>query len=278
MNRNLKASLVQGMAVVVTSLLLSAVGSAARRERLMTQESLPDEPIQISEVRVKGQPVQFGRRFVADERWLNGLKFVVKNVSPKAISHITLLIEQSVPGAPTFEIILRKGYFDPFAEKPTGEGPPVVAPGMAAELTLDGEEYKTYIDSLPEEFKGPAVPLVNVRIHRAVFEDGSMWYKGMLHYRNPDRPSSWYPAPGEKERFIEKMHRGRSAQTALAVPNAKPAGSLGEHWTFPLFQPASYTAGLGGAPPRAAQVNPCVNYFGTSYGHCGFTQCDPTDR
>ncbi|HST51186.1 MAG TPA: hypothetical protein VLJ61_04175, partial [Pyrinomonadaceae bacterium] len=185
-------------------LLLCTASAAVPKNRMIESASLPDEPVEITAIKVKEANVKFWEKFAADEDWLSGITFTVKNTSEKRISHVELLIEQSISETLSFTIPVGVGEFRPLTQ--SAAGPAIALPGETVEIRLSDERYKGFRNAVPVEYKFVPVTEVKVHIERVVFTDGSMWYKGMLHYRDPNNPRRWFPAPGEKERFIEKMH------------------------------------------------------------------------
>jgi hypothetical protein len=183
--------------------LLCSAAAAAPKDRTLKRASLPDEPVEITEIKVKENRVQFWEQFPADDDWLSGITFTVKNTSERQISHLTLLIEQPISETFSLTIPVGAGDFNPLGQ--TVSGPAIAAPGKTVEIRLSEGRYRGFRDAVPTQYQFTPITQVTIHVQRVVFTDGTMWYKGMLHQRDPNNPRRWYPAPGEKERFLEKM-------------------------------------------------------------------------
>ncbi len=83
---------------LVSAILLGALdcGAVAARQsgqRVVGQapaEAGRQSPVEVVAVQVKGEPVMPGRSFAADDDWLLGLTFRLKNVSDRPISYVEI--------------------------------------------------------------------------------------------------------------------------------------------------------------------------------------------
>jgi hypothetical protein len=245
-------------------LLFCAVSAAAPKNRIIKRASLPDEPVEITEIKVKEAKVNFWEKFAGDDDWLSGITFTVKNTSGKNISHVALLIEQPISESFSLTIPIGEGQFSPLSENAVG--PVIARAGETVEIRLSDERYKGFMHSVPLEFKFDPITEVKVHIERVVFTDGSMWYKGMLHYRDPNNSKRWLPAPGEKERFLEKMHARK--KTSVSLLRRPSSSALIEERDKALFQPINYIATPKADFLKSSQTRSCIDYYWTEYRPC----------
>lgn len=154
----------------------------------------PNEPVYVMDLSVKGEQHQINRHVrAADEDWLNGLTFKVKNVSKKNI----VFIYASLVFPETKAILGRTFVFDllygadprldvaPSTEKP-------LKPEEAAEFVLSDASYgmvKRSIELRITPMKN--INSVEIDILRVVFDDDTGWATGAFLHRDPNNPKRW---------------------------------------------------------------------------------------
>ncbi len=248
--------------------LIPGVSALAQSKRLINRNQLPDEPLDVVELRAHGVPVEFGKPFDADDQWLSGISFKVKNVSGKAIAHLSLRLAKPPENGLNFNIPLRAGYFDPFAANPIHGT--ILNPNETLDIGLDDRVYEGFMSRLPNEYSRTSLAQIDFSIESVVFTDGTRWHLGMILQRDPNQPNMWYPLPGEKERFEKKM-RDRSQ------PGGPPPSGFGRlasqiSSSDLVFLKIGYASTSVARRPVAQNLQVCVNWLAEVDFNCG-TSC-----
>jgi len=175
-------------------------------ERLVTRGFGPKgEPLEFSDVKVKGKSVRLNKKFEGEGEWLKELNLSLRNKSDKAITFAALHVDfpetKTLGGA----MVMHPVYVgqDP-SNNPSPARPPLrLGPGESVEISLAADfelikrSVETYrpVDQIRE---------VVIRLDRVMFEDGTLYSGGGLFKRNPDKssPRKWvlvsdYPPPAQ---------------------------------------------------------------------------------
>ena len=125
------------------------------KERAIQIKTYKNQPVDIVAVKVKGAPVEFGRKFAGDDDWFNGMVVTLKNVSDRPIVFATVSVmaphekngvRTQVEGRDLYENIeLIYGEPPPMpGGPPRSNRVPPLMPGQIAEVLLDerwGDEF-----------------------------------------------------------------------------------------------------------------------------------------
>ena len=163
--------------------------------RAITRESAPDnEPVIISDIRVRGNAVRFGERFDGDDTWLREITFRVKNRSNKPITYLQLdfLFPETRATGPVLLQQLLLGRRSDINSTLSNE-PLLLMPNESLEVSLASqlERFSRLI-----QLRYPSLGHINevaINLNEAMFEDGTLYSGGAIFRRNPDpnSPRRW---------------------------------------------------------------------------------------
>lgn len=183
------------LGVILIALVgLSVTGHAQpSRERVIVRMPVEkNEPLTIVETKVSGQRITLGQKISANDDWLRGLVFSVKNTSDKRVlfASVELFIQQPDGARGMFDI-----FYGPWAlqnRQPKPEEQLVgIPPGETTEISFSVQRYVGFMTFLDDTHIGPSVENVKVRFGRVIFEDDTMWTRGDQFSRDPTNPRSW---------------------------------------------------------------------------------------
>jgi len=185
-----------------------APAQGKKEDRMITKYSWRNEPIEISNLRVKGRVAKLDAVFEEDEDWLDGLTVTVKNISNKTVDYIELNLEFPAPdhSAPEPESVdhLLYGTYPQLPGQevtPHPDQPPLQA-GAKADLVLT--DYEGLRDFLVQTKKSTSVKQIQISISEVIFDNGTKWSGGQLFRRNPDHPNRWEPDRSQPPKANDK--------------------------------------------------------------------------
>lgn len=155
--------------------------------------SYSNEPVIITDLKIKGRPTQINSSVAEEEDWLNGLTFKIGNISKKKIVFIyveMLFPETKIVLGNPFAFDLRYGADPRLNDTPATEQP--VEPGKEAEFVVSGESYqklKRIIETRITPIRN--INSVQINILRVVFDDETAWATGSFMHRDPNNPKRW---------------------------------------------------------------------------------------
>ena len=238
---------------------LIAVAQSQESTRVLEKIQLKNEPIEIMEVRVGNKNgIRLGDSFQANEDWLSGLTFKVKNVSGKQIVRIELELQFPEVKFNNAVFVLPVQYGQvPDLEEPAVDNQGPVAPDAIVRMPVDHDTYggiKRIINGNGNAF---GVSKVRVRVSTIIFVDGTAWRNGYLHTRDPNNPRKWI-------RIVKNIRRSKTPLQTVGLFNSRPRS-----W----FQAVAYF-GEPGNLLRPTQIPACnVRYLGFAYISCGREYC-----
>lgn len=179
------------MFLVATWLIV--VAQSQESTRTPEKIHLKNEPIEIMEVKVGNKNgIRLGDSFQANDDWLSGLTFKVKNVSSKQIVRIELELQFPEVKFNNAVFVLPVQYGQvPDLEEPAIDNQGPVAPDDIVPMPVDRDTYagiKRIINGNGNAF---GVSKVRVRVSTIIFGDGTAWHNGYLHTRDPNNPRKW---------------------------------------------------------------------------------------
>lgn len=164
-------------------------------KKLIKKIAQPDDPIEISKLKVKGQPRNFDGEFDADEEWVKGLSVDVKNVSSREIIYFQVELDFPVDdtGARFFVVYLEYG------QQPTGGGDPGIKPlrpGEVVTLSVRDGIADALKRKLRERGSGKALGMNRATLYASQvwFDVNTAWAMGTILTRDPVDKSKWNPA------------------------------------------------------------------------------------
>jgi hypothetical protein len=170
-----------------------AVFTQELKTRKLVKFRETDEPVEIVKVTIDRREIPVNAAFDADDEWVKGLSFTVRNVSQKPIHYLSLEIGIPVTGTEADDIgitLTNGGRRDvPGDHK---KEPVNIQPGQAYELGFDVSQFaglKKHVEKL-----GGSLDTQNVRVNvgLVVFDDDTGWGSGQPMRRDPDNPGDWY--------------------------------------------------------------------------------------
>ncbi len=176
-------------------------GSAqiAQQKAVLKHFTPSNEPIDVTQIRVKAKAVKLGKEFDDGPDWLKHVTFRIKNKSDKVITFLQIDLDFPETEAVAGAIMMRQLFFGQRPDfKSTLRNPPLyLQPNETMEVSLEKEygDIKALI-----ELKYPSVENINkltIRTSDIVFEDGTLYAGGMFFRRNPDpdSPQKWLRIP-----------------------------------------------------------------------------------
>jgi hypothetical protein len=189
----------QILITVAVCLLLSSPALAQNKyERVIRKAALPFEPVKVLEVVVREQVVTFGDTFVADDDWLEGMRFKLKNTSGKAIvrMEIGLYIPGSVTGGYPFLIPINFGPVPSAVDdRCLSTYTNKLADGNEVEVVFTPQHYKAIRQLFASKGINKPIFDIDVRLGMVIFDDCTAWSEGQRLRRDPVKPNKWNAIP-----------------------------------------------------------------------------------
>jgi hypothetical protein len=151
----------------------------------------PNEPVVIDGVKIKGNPVNINSKIKADERWLDGLSFKVRNISNKHIVYLSLqlLFPETKTDGPMFAFPLRYGT-KPLQPNQTSTLDSL-APNQEIEFIVSGSQYEKLKQFIEHKTSIANINVANIDVDFVMFADDTGWATGMFMHRKSDDPTHW---------------------------------------------------------------------------------------
>ena len=187
---NINKTLLQVIAVAVL-LFLPVLGVGQGHERTINKVSWRTEPIKIVRLKIKGKPIELGKKFIEDDEWLQGLTVTVENVSNKLISRIELSLSFPRPEGPsqtipTYTVGLFYGR-DP-ADTEGSEAQKQVIPHESVDVKMLDVNLPFIREDLEKLGYPDRITQAEIRVDSVTFSDGSVWAGDEILYRDPTNP------------------------------------------------------------------------------------------
>jgi hypothetical protein len=147
------------------------------------------DPLEITEIKVKGRERKAGEGFVEDGEWLNDTTFKLTNKYSKPIAYLQInvnfpeILSKKVLGA-TFQYQIFLGRHP---EHKSDERPELlIMPGDTIEVSLASEYAE--IKRMIELTKTPvnSINRIVIKLSEAAFNDDTLYSGGRMYERNPD--------------------------------------------------------------------------------------------
>jgi hypothetical protein len=156
------------------------------------------DPLEITEIKVKGKAVKVAEKFVEDGEWLNEATFKLTNTYSKPVTYIQINVDfpEIVSNGAVLE---HQIYLGQHPEYKSDLAPVRILPGDSIEVSFasEYERMKRMIELGSKLAKRPAnnISKIVIQLNEAAFDDGTLYSGGRMHARNPDpngRPK-WIP-------------------------------------------------------------------------------------
>lgn len=187
----MKIRLVFAVVGVLFGSICSAVAQQADERVIVRLPIEKNEPLVILETKVNGRSIPLGQKFTANEDWIRGLVFVVKNTSDKRIlfASIDLFFASPISAKARFEVFYGSWALQNRPPKP-GEQLAGMLPGETAEIGFSDQRFAGFTRFL-QDISLVTVSKIDMRIGSVIFEDDTMWSRSEYFRRDPINPSSW---------------------------------------------------------------------------------------
>jgi hypothetical protein len=188
---------VVSLLVVNISMFVSTLHGLAGqvKEREIRKLDWPKEPVKIGKLKGKGAIIVLGEKFSADDDWMKGLTFSVKNTSEKTITYIEIELSfprdkgtQEEPDAHDRIIYGQYPALPGETATPHPDQPPI-KPGDTVDVVL--KDYDGIRDFLNNTHYPVSINRLEVSVGEVVFDDGTKWSGGGLFRRDHEKPNGW---------------------------------------------------------------------------------------
>jgi hypothetical protein len=187
-------NILRGFALSAIVLLMLATSAQTFAQQVRSRSLAPafeftniQMPIEIVSIKLNGKEVQPGEKIEADDDWLLGLSFTLKNISDKPIAFIEIGLRFPQPNG---FVVYSLNYGVDFSRgEPRREGsPPAIEPGETFNLALSKEKYPGFQRILALGGASKSFDSVPYHIARICFEGESdiIWEGGNLKRRDPN--------------------------------------------------------------------------------------------
>jgi hypothetical protein len=192
------------VAVLFVAVVAPVLTKAQNRKEIHERLSLVKYPVTLT-FELDGQPLKATEevrpelslrvlKFEADADWLRKLTLQLKNASGKTVTYVVIFLRFPQTANEKGRTGVHQIYLgtDPDGKFPRPELR--LAPNDTVEISLAKEidQIKTLVETrlpLAEVFE------VEVEMHAALFDDGTMFQAGMMYQRDPNDPRKWNPIP-----------------------------------------------------------------------------------
>jgi hypothetical protein len=165
-------------------------GPQNNKKTIVSPPSIVKEPVAIS-IKHRGQHVEANQEFDGDADWLKDVTLKLTNVSDKTITYIAIhLIFPETATAEKSSTGLHQIELGVHPDVPSNRSPIALRPGDSMEVTL-GNEYGDIKKLVEKRVSIDKINTVTVRPQTALFNDGTMFFAGMLYRRDPNKPGKW---------------------------------------------------------------------------------------
>jgi hypothetical protein len=157
------------------------------------QMTFPNEPIEISDLKLKGKVVSIDTKLKEKDDWLNGLTFKIRNKSGKRIVYLSLHIllpeTRTAPNQPVLAFPLKYGADPILSRQPTVDAP--LGINDEIEFRIVGPEYENLKQFVEKKTPLKNINFINIDIVMAIFDDDTAWDSGSILRRDPNNPRRW---------------------------------------------------------------------------------------
>ena len=165
-------------------------GPQNNKKTIVSPPSIVKEPVAIS-IKHRGQHVEANQEFDGDADWLKDVTLKLTNVSDKTITYIAIhLVFPETATAEKSSTGLHQIELGVHPDVPSNRSPIALRPGDSMEVTL-GNEYGDIKKLVEKRVSIDKINKVTVRPQTALFNDGTMFFAGMLYRRDPNNPGKW---------------------------------------------------------------------------------------
>jgi hypothetical protein len=224
-------------------------GAQQAKQRNVQLEAYKDQPVEIINVRVKGNPIKPKIKFTGSRDWLDGMTITLKNVLDKPVAYVSVLVGAYYErdGQRTKKRQgrdVQAGIELKYGAQPPRSGemaPPYRAPllpGETLDVVLSESSRNELFSLLSSENASTDIPEISVRVYEVFFTGDSetKWDAGFMYRRDQNDPQLWIPIESStSSRRVEGKPRFEKAR--LALPARAPV------FIDPDLEPCEYKNG-----------------------------------
>lgn len=164
-------------------------GQKLKRVVVDTGQTYPNEPIELTDLRIGGKPVLLNQGIEVGTDWLNGLEWKIKNISKKNILTVDLYLifpDIEVRGGKRFVYPMHYGYD---SKLPANYGNSMVTepmrPNDVVSFTVSDTNFMSIKPLIESEIPLPDLRHLRIRFELIVFDDDTAWAIGEEMRRFP---------------------------------------------------------------------------------------------
>lgn len=176
--------------IVLLGMMTGSTAAQSLQKRILHEQQLPSEapqPVTIDNLKVNGQSIAFDQGFEADEEWLRGLSFEIKNVSGKTITHLELSLRiAGTDGKNGSTSLFFFGKGGRLADAPAVS----LEPNQVLQVSYSEKLYGAY-KRLREHLQAERVNEATLEVSFAILESETGWRLGHWLRRDPDNAHRW---------------------------------------------------------------------------------------
>lgn len=164
------------------------------KKMIVSPPSLVKEPIAFT-IKHRGQQIKANEEFDGDADWLKDVTLKLTNVSDKTITYIAIhLIFPETATPDKSSTGLHQIELGVHPDVPIKRSPIILRPGESIEVSLENE-YPDMKKLVEKRVSIDKINKVTVRPQTALFDDGTMFFAGMLYHRDANNPHRWITIP-----------------------------------------------------------------------------------
>lgn len=240
-------------------LSISQNASAQSTGKTIWKITYGDEPVEISDVKVEGKDISFGKEFSAQSGWLGTLTFNVKNIGNKVINYvgITCLIqylEARERPMPSFD--MKAGfYYNAYRTVDKKNESIHLLPGQSISLQISEKQWRQFfatvgdIDTIQEPIK------ISLLISDVFVEDRTRWSMGCWQAMDTNDPTRWNLLRCTKPPALISSNTPSKAKLTSKLLSAKSTASK------KAYDDKCYAPDMGMTYQCSASVNDCSPLF-----------------
>jgi hypothetical protein len=162
----------------------------SNKKTVIRPPTIVKEPVAIT-IKHHGQQIKPNEEFEGGADWLKDVTLKLTNTSDKTITYLAIhLIFPETATAEKSSTGLHQIELGVHPDVPSNRVPFILSPGDSTEVTLESE-YADIMKLVEQRVPIDKINKVTVRPQTALFDDGTMFFAGMLYRRDPNNPGRW---------------------------------------------------------------------------------------
>jgi len=239
---------------IIFVVMLPVHGGGQGKNRAIKIKTFKDQPVEITEIKVKGVRVAPAEKIAGDSDWLNGMTITIKNVSDKPVIYVTVTVgahyekdgvrKQTSDGRERLAVTAMAYGLRPYlpGEPPRSYSAVPLMPGQTADIVFPGIKRDELYWLLRNADASTDIAELTLWVDHVAWygEDDIMWVQGRVVRRDPNDPTSWLPIDDPDRPSSRLNHTAQKPKLELA----RFAGlNLAPRYTHPDDPPCTYKDG-----------------------------------